>query len=217
MTYLSHEALQRKFGRRRRGETRQFEIDSYFEYQGKKFATLYDANSYIRVQAAMDEMDLEEQYGDLKSAFARWRGKTLVVSFDTSSLPDGATIVSATLRLRRGAGSGTNPFGTHGACYADIKGGTGFSGSVALQTGDFQAAADATQVATMSNPAADGDWSTGVLNATGRGFVNKTGKTQLRVYFVIDDNDDAGNDYIGYYSGNDSTAANRPVLEITYQ
>ena len=70
MTYLSHEALQRKFGRRRRGDTRQFEIDSYFEYQGKKFAALYDANSYIRVQAAMDEMDLEEQYGDLQSAFA---------------------------------------------------------------------------------------------------------------------------------------------------
>lgn len=86
MTYLSQESLQRKFGRRRRGETRQFEIDSYFEYQGKKFAALYDANSYIRVQAAMDEMDLDEQYGDLQSAFARWRGRTLLVSFDTDWL-----------------------------------------------------------------------------------------------------------------------------------
>ena len=86
MTYLSQEALQRKFGRRRRGATRQFEIDSYFEYQGKKFAALYDANSYIRVQAAMDEMDLDEQYGDLQSAFARWRGRTLLVSFDTDWL-----------------------------------------------------------------------------------------------------------------------------------
>jgi len=86
MTYLSHEALQRKFGRRRRGASRQFEIDSYFEYQGKKFATLYDANSYIRVQAAMDEMDLDEQYGDLQSAFTRWRGRTLMVSFDTDWL-----------------------------------------------------------------------------------------------------------------------------------
>jgi len=86
MTYLSHEALQRKFGRRRRGATRQFEIDSYFEYQGKKFAALYDANSYIRVQAAMDEMDLDEQYGDLQSAFGRWRGRTLIVSFDTDWL-----------------------------------------------------------------------------------------------------------------------------------
>src|SRR5205085_9447745 len=86
MTYLSAQALQSKFGRRRRGSTRQFEIDSYFEYQGQKFAKQYDANSYIRVQAAMDEMDLEEQFGSLESAFAKWRGKTLLVSFDTDWL-----------------------------------------------------------------------------------------------------------------------------------
>ena len=86
MTYLSAESLQRKFGRRRRNNTRQFEIDSYFEYQGNKFAALYDANSYIRVQAAMDEMDLEEQYGTLRDAFAKWRGRTLLVTFDTDWL-----------------------------------------------------------------------------------------------------------------------------------
>jgi len=86
MTYLSSHALQTKFGRRRRGATRQFEIDSYFEHQGKKFASAYDANSYIRVQAAMDEMDLEEQYGSLEKAFAKWRGRALLVSFDTDWL-----------------------------------------------------------------------------------------------------------------------------------
>jgi homoserine O-acetyltransferase/O-succinyltransferase len=86
MTYLSATSLQTKFGRRRRGKTRQFEIDSYFEYQGKKFARQYDANSYIRVQAAMDEMDLEEQYGSLRDAFAKWGGRTLLVSFDTDWL-----------------------------------------------------------------------------------------------------------------------------------
>jgi homoserine O-acetyltransferase len=86
MTYLSSEALQRKFGRRRRGTTRQFEIDSYFEYQGRKFAGQYDANSYIRVQAAMDEMDLAEQFGTLEAAFAKWRGRSLLVSFDTDWL-----------------------------------------------------------------------------------------------------------------------------------
>jgi len=86
MTYLSAQALQSKFGRRRRGNTRQFEIDSYFEYQGKKFASHYDANSYIRVQAAMDEMDLEEQFGSLQAAFSKWRGHTLIISFDTDWL-----------------------------------------------------------------------------------------------------------------------------------
>lgn len=86
MTYLSQQALDSKFGRRRRGNTRQFEIDSYFEYQGKKFGSSYDANSYIRVQAAMDEMDLGEQFGSLEAAFANWRGRTLLVSFDTDWL-----------------------------------------------------------------------------------------------------------------------------------
>jgi homoserine O-acetyltransferase len=86
MTYLSAKALQSKFGRRRRGNTRQFEIDSYFEYQGKKFAAQYDANSYVRVQAAMDEMDLAEQFGSLEAALTQWRGRTLLVSVDTDWL-----------------------------------------------------------------------------------------------------------------------------------
>jgi homoserine O-acetyltransferase len=86
MTYLSNDAMEIKFGRRRRGATRQFEVDSYLEYQGERFATSYDANSYIRVQAAMDEMDLEEQYGSLDNAFASFRAPALLASFDTDWL-----------------------------------------------------------------------------------------------------------------------------------
>lgn len=139
-----------------------------------------------------------------------------IVSFDTTSLPDGAVIVSATLRLKRGSLTGTNPFNTHGSCFVDIRNG-GFNGANALATGDFQAAADATQVATMSNPTANGTWSTGNLNSMGLGFVNKAGHTQFRVYFASGDNDDIGNDYVGWYSGDNSNAANRPVLEIVYE
>lgn len=86
MTYLSLEALERKFGRRRRHGTRQFEIDSYLEYQGNKFAKAFDANSYIRLQAAMDEMDLEEQYGSLAEAFRGFNGEALIVAFETDWL-----------------------------------------------------------------------------------------------------------------------------------
>jgi hypothetical protein len=143
------------------------------------------------------------------------RQQKTVVSFDTASLPDGAAITSVTLRLRRGDLTGTNPFSTHGTCWADIVSGS-FSGSAALQTGDFQAAATATQVASMSNPAANLDWSTGNLNAAGLAAVNKTGLTQLRVYFNTGDNDDTGNDYLGFYAGNNGTAANRPQLVVTY-
>lgn len=86
MTYLSNEALEQKFGRRRRESTRQFEIDSYLEYQGRKFARTFDANSYIRIQAAMDEMDLSEQYGSIESALQRFRSPSLLVAFDTDWL-----------------------------------------------------------------------------------------------------------------------------------
>ncbi|HEX5717895.1 MAG TPA: M14 family zinc carboxypeptidase, partial [Thermoanaerobaculia bacterium] len=139
-----------------------------------------------------------------------------VVSFDTSSIPDGATILSATLRLRRGTLSGTSPFTTHGTCRADVQTG-GLSGSTALQTGDFEATATAVQAASLSNAASNGSWSEGSLNAAGLAAITKTGTTQLRVYFNLDDNDDGGNDYIGYYSGDNSTSANRPQLVVTYQ
>ena len=34
----------------------------------------------------MDEMDLDEQFGSLDAAFARYRGEALLVSFDTDWL-----------------------------------------------------------------------------------------------------------------------------------
>src|SRR6185369_14529791 len=135
-----------------------------------------------------------------------------VVAFDTSSIPDGATLVSATLRLRRGTLSGTNPFTTHGTCWVDVQTGSNFSGSTTLATGDFQATATATQAASLTNAASDGSWSEGSLNAAGLAAIDKAGTTQLRVYFSLDDNDDTGNDYLGYYSGDSTTAANRPQL-----
>ncbi|HEX5715722.1 MAG TPA: S8 family serine peptidase [Thermoanaerobaculia bacterium] len=139
-----------------------------------------------------------------------------IVSFDTSSIPDTATITSATLRLVRGTISGTSPFTTHGSCVADIVTG-GFGGSTAFAFADWQAAATATNVATMSSPASNGSASTGTLSAAGRSAVNKTGTTQLRVYCTLDDNDDLGYDYIGFYAGENATTANKPQLTVIYQ
>lgn len=139
-----------------------------------------------------------------------------VVSFDTSTIPPGSVIQSATLKLKRGAISG-NPSG-FGTIRVDIIGGTGFNNATALTKEDFQASAHATKVATMSYPAANNDWSTGNLSATtGLSMINLTGKTQLRVYFSTDDDNDATADHIGFYSGENTTSGNRPVLEVTYQ
>ncbi|HZF07234.1 MAG TPA: S8 family serine peptidase [Thermoanaerobaculia bacterium] len=138
-----------------------------------------------------------------------------IVSFDTSSIPDTATITSATLRLVRGTSLGTNPFTTHGSCVADIATG-GFGGSTAFAISDWQAAATASSVATMSNPTANGSASTGSLNAAGLAAINKTGTTQLRLSFTLDDNNNLAYDYIGFFSGENATASNRPQLTVTY-
>ncbi len=105
------------------------------------------------------------------SGTGRNRQYKAVVSFDTSSLPADANLQSATLKLKRAGLTGANPFTTLGTCYADLRGGPGFNGSPALESADFEAAADATRVATMSNAASNGAVSTGVLNATGLGLL----------------------------------------------
>lgn len=138
-----------------------------------------------------------------------------IVSFDTSSLPDGATITAATLRLVRGTISGTNPFTILGTCQVDVR--NGFFGTAAsLANADFEAPATAGAVASLSNPASDGAASTGTLNAAGLAAINKTGVTQLKLYFTIDDNDNNAYDYIGFYGGEAATAGNRPTLTVTY-
>lgn len=101
MTYLSAAALERKFGRRRRGGSRMFEVDSYLEYQATKFAASYDANSYIRVQAAMDEMDLHEQFGSLETAFQSYESPALLVSFDSDWLFPPAEVAKVDEAMRR--------------------------------------------------------------------------------------------------------------------
>lgn len=144
------------------------------------------------------------------------RQNKTIVSFDTSVLPTGATIVAVTLKLRRSALVGTNPFLSLGNCGVDLAVTPGFGGSTALAAADFQAAADVALVATMSNPANNLDWSVGSLNQAGIDAISRTGETQLRVAFAIGDNNNASNDYVASYSGENATAANRPVLEITY-
>ncbi len=139
-----------------------------------------------------------------------------ILSFDTSGISDGATIRSATLRLRRGLVTGQNPFdGGFGSCSVDVSSG-GFSGASALEVGDFQASATATAAATMSSPAANGDWSEGSLNTTGLAAVSTTGTTQFRIYFATDDNDNSTADYIGFASGDHADSTWWPELEVSY-
>ncbi len=140
------------------------------------------------------------------------RQRKSIVSFDTSALPDSAVITAATLKLK--CGFITNaPASTLGTMAVDIKNtSTGFSNSLALQNGDFEAAASASSVGTLSNPSGVGVWSTASLNTNGTSRIAKTNSTQFRIRFTTDDDNDSSDDYLGFYSGEAATAGDRPVL-----
>jgi hypothetical protein len=137
-----------------------------------------------------------------------------ILSFDTAAIPDGATMTAARLELSRGSNTGTNPFTTHGTLYVDVHNGP-LGGNAALQTNDFAAPASHPQAAMVTNQGGNGTLYTVDLSSALTG-INKTGRTQMRVYFALDDNDDLGNDYAGFHSANSSNSAYWPRLIVTY-
>ena len=98
ITYLSEQALTRKFGRRLQNAPKDsreainlfgemFEVESYLRHQGSTFVQRFDANSYLTITRAMDYFDLAADYGgDLANAFRGTRTRFLLVSFTSDWL-----------------------------------------------------------------------------------------------------------------------------------
>lgn len=90
ITYLSDEVMGEKFGRIKKSEEFnfgygvEFEIESYLNYQGKRFSKTFDANTYLLMTRALDYFDPAGEYdGDLVKALAPARCGYFVVSFST--------------------------------------------------------------------------------------------------------------------------------------
>ncbi|HWK46196.1 MAG TPA: homoserine O-acetyltransferase [Stellaceae bacterium] len=94
ITYLSEQALHRKFGRNLRNPTglgygfeADFEVESYLRHQGKSFVDRFDANSYLYITRAMDYFDLAAEHGGkLAGAFKGTRTRYCVISFTSDWL-----------------------------------------------------------------------------------------------------------------------------------
>ncbi|MDY7226159.1 PHB depolymerase family esterase [Hyalangium rubrum] len=103
-------------------------------------------------------------------------------SFDTSALPDTATLVRASLKVTLSSGSGdpwADPVGN--TLVIDLKNGT--FGAATTETTDFTAAATASAVGELIKFTTGGQTSTD-FNAAGLAALNKTGKTQARLRFA---------------------------------
>ena len=91
ITYLSEDLMGQKFGRDLRKKSKfdyeftpEFEVESYLRYQGDKFISQFDANTYLLMTKALDYFDpASETDNNLTKALAPAKANFLVVSFSS--------------------------------------------------------------------------------------------------------------------------------------
>ncbi|MBI4977719.1 MAG: homoserine O-acetyltransferase [Spirochaetes bacterium] len=93
ISYLSDDAMTKKFGRRLQNMERyafdltdEFEVESYLDYQGESFIKRFDANSYIYITRAIDYFDIGYEAASLDKAFPKSDARFLVISFSSDWL-----------------------------------------------------------------------------------------------------------------------------------
>lgn len=130
------------------------------------------------------------------------------LSFNTSPLPDTAVLISAVIQLQLVDGQGSSweldPF------LVDIRK-PFFGDSISLLPNDFQSAPSMHAANINIIYGFEGEW----LKKAALPYINLIGRTQFRLRFQKDDNDNMRADYRGYYSG-DAQFINRPRLVIYY-
>jgi len=96
ITYLSEESMHHKFGRKvidgklpltdTADFTKEFEVESYLQYQGESFIKRFDANSYLYITKAIDDFDITDGFENLADAFKDIKAKCFVLSFTSDWL-----------------------------------------------------------------------------------------------------------------------------------
>ena len=143
-----------------------------------------------------------------------------ILSFDTSALPDNASIVEATLGITRvGSLVGSIPIGVadfeFGEIFVDLA--TPSIGTPPLAASDWQAPVTQEVVSKFAWPAyEEGMTLFSQLENPDNDLVNLQGTTQYRIRYEFDDDNDNSADYSSYASGDYWNPAYRPTLTVKY-
>ncbi len=141
-------------------------------------------------------------------------------SFNTSSLPNNATILYAELTLFQEDIVIGRPFTMLGQLFADIKNGC-FGSSCGLTASDFNQSASMNEAAVFT-PGNEqwGSEGTAVyarLEDDALTYINKSGTTQFRVRFEDLNSDNNVTDGVGFHTGQALNSNYRPKLKIIYK
>ncbi len=143
-----------------------------------------------------------------------------LLSFDTSLLPDNASVVEATIGITRvGNPTGNIPIGVPYSEFEDILVdlATPDFGAPSLEASDWQSDATKDAVSKFAWP----PYLAGMeiysrLENPDNDLVNLLGKTQFRIRYANDDDGDNVADYMSYATGNHPIASFRPTLTVKY-
>ncbi len=94
ITYLGQLSMEEKFGRKiQEGKgcskidfSKEFEVESYLQYQGDSFVKRFDPNSYLYITKAIDAFDIYNGKKNLAQALKNVQAKTMVISFTSDWL-----------------------------------------------------------------------------------------------------------------------------------
>ena len=175
-------------------------------YDGYIWESREDSNIGLRADSAGTSFNIGDDNQD--------RQYRAILSFNTAPLPDDAVITSVLLKIRKQGVVGEDHPTFQDTLLADIRK-PFFGTSVTLVPGDFQAAANRSNVGTFHYTWVN-NWYVAPINSLGYPYINLLGFTQFRLRFLIDDNDDMGADYMRFFSGNHTTVAVQPMLVIQY-
>jgi len=144
-----------------------------------------DANDgYVKANAdasAAAVGTLEASYGLAIGRGSDGKYNRSLLSFDTSALPDGATVVAASLSVAYRSAYG-DPWSQPAGNRLLVDARSGCFGACTIEASDYSAAADATAVAELARFSGGSQTST-VFSAAGLNALNRGGRTQLRLRF----------------------------------
>lgn len=184
-------------------------ISTVFRSNGKNDGWVLESNEFSNKGGWKNSNAATLNLGD-DSSNRQFRA---VLHFPTASLPNNAIITKAVLMIKKQGMVGIDPFTTHQNIIVDIR--SGAFDSASLQPADFQNPASKELVAIILNYTIGG-WYWSELDSAAFRFINLKGNTQFRLRFQLEDNDDMGDDYLKFYSGNYDALADRPHLVIEY-
>ena len=92
ISFLSHDSMQKKFGREYKRTDGlyelfgKFQVESYLEYNGYNFTKWFDPLSYLYITKAINIYDLARGFDTLEEAFKRIESNLMLISFKEDML-----------------------------------------------------------------------------------------------------------------------------------